>query len=64
MKKLLLLLSVVLLGCSKPDCDAEIEALNKEYARALSMTGSSWSASMEVTKQYREKLNKINNNCN
>lgn len=66
MKNLLRLIVLVLftISCSKPDCDEEIDALNKEYARALSLTGSSWSASAEVTKQYNEKLNKIKNNCN
>lgn len=64
MKKILVLLAVVLFGCSKPDCDEQIDSLNKEYEKAMQYAGGSWSAGFEITKQYKEKLNRINNNCN
>ena len=38
--------------------------LNKEYEKAMQYAGGSWSAGFEITKQYKEKLNRINNNCN
>jgi hypothetical protein len=62
MKKLLLLL--LLASCSKPDCQEEIAQAKAQYEKAMQLAGSNWSASVEVTKQYQNKINQINNNCN
>jgi hypothetical protein len=62
MKKILILL--LLVSCSKPDCKEQIDQVTKQYLNSLQLIGDSSSAGIELTRQYNNKINQINSNCN
>jgi hypothetical protein len=63
MKKLLLLLAITLtVSCSK-NCDDMKEEATQQYLKSLSNAGNSTPAIKEVTRQYNEKMKRIDNDC-
>jgi len=63
MQKLLLLLLITFTVSCSNDCDELKEQAKQQYLKSLKYAGSNSSAILEVTRQYNEKINKINNDC-
>ena len=57
-----LIAGIILVGCEKKCDDMEAEA-RAQYLTALNNAGSSQPAIKEVTRQYNEKLSKIQKDC-
>ena len=57
-----LLAGILLIGCEKK-CDDMEATLTAQYLTALNNCGTSQSAIKEVTRQYNEKLSKIQKDC-
>ena len=57
-----LIACIILVGCEKK-CDDLEDAARADYLKALSYTGGSQAAVQEITRQYNEKLSKIQKDC-
>lgn len=64
MKKIILLLSVVLIAsCSSADCGSQLSDLEKQYQKTWINCGNSYPCIQNATNQYNSKKQNILNNC-
>lgn len=64
MKKILCLFTFLILFSCDKNCDDEIKSLTEQYQKALSNTGGSSAAIINLTNTYNSKLAEINKRCN
>lgn len=65
MKKIILLaIGIMTFGCSKPDCDEELQKLYQQRNEAYQHCGSSWACSLKIQEDFKKKEDEILRNCN
>lgn len=63
MKKLLILLSLLLLLSCQKNCDEEKEQLTKQYYTALAQSGYNQTAIDKLTREYNQRISNLNQRC-
>ena len=63
MKKSLVLLSLLFIGCAKPDCDEELAKLYAQRNDAFSRCGDSFPCLRKIQADFDKKEKDILNNC-
>jgi len=64
MKKLILIIVIIMSSCSNVDCDEEKKQLTEKYNQAIQNAGGSFPAIEQITAQYQQKMNELNERCN
>ena len=63
MKYLLIILTLLLLSCTKNTCDEQLADALVQYNKALGYTGGSVAAVNQIKQQYEDKVKSIKENC-